>query len=433
MRKSRNGQRRAFAAFTKFSVLLMCFAVVFALVLTTGVLDDGIGYDANGNVNVADAAEITAGIMNETHFQSVSTLTVPAFNIEMHKQSPPSEYVFEMDMSGISFQNYMVAYSDAGLTNYVYGNNTKGNWNGSFGVYTSSKGTDVISAGANIAIPNSIQQLAGAGWKVDVSWTANVYIYDSGDQQFWMGIETGSSALTGKNIWDRSNSNDTATNWNKINVKGAGLWDDYKDNGNHVSGTTTIAGGESVLTLAIHRSRGSSVVTRNWGGCVKGIKIRFEVTKAGLVDNNAPRADLASAVDASYIGADNIGDFASGDITRDVEQIVGNPTISSNNHIDLTAGAARKGTFSVGEQPYAKMVQLSITEMTASNTDASVDQPTYYAGLAGITVGGNELSSTLYPTSAQGAVQNGAFSYGGGSDNGYFVWKVNDQGRASGT
>ena len=39
MRKSRNGQVRAFAAITKFWVLLMCFAVVFALVLTTGVLE----------------------------------------------------------------------------------------------------------------------------------------------------------------------------------------------------------------------------------------------------------------------------------------------------------------------------------------------------------------------------------------------------------
>lgn len=435
MRKSRNGQRRAFAAFTKFSVLLMCFAVVFALVLTTGVFDDGIGYDANGNVNVADAAEITAGIMNETHFQSVSTLTVPAFNIEMHKQSPPSEYVFEMDMSGINFQNYMVAYSDAGLTNFVYGNNVAGNWNGSFGVYASS-GYDGISAGANIAIPNSIQQLASAGWKVDVSWTANVYIYDSGDQQFWMGIETGSSALTGKNIWDRSSSSDTLTNWNKFDVSGDSA--EYTDNGNHASGTTTIAGGESVLTLAIHRSSGSSWIPRTWGGCVNSIKIRFAVSKPDdLVDNNAPRAELASAVDGSYITAGNIGNFAQGELIGSIGQIAGAPVLS-NNHVDLTAGATRKDSIDVAEvgkvdNKYAKKVQFSLTEMTASNTDASVDQPTYYAGLAGITVGGNELSSTLYPTSAQGAVQNGAFSYGGGENNGYFVWKVNDQGRTSGT
>ena len=53
MRKSRNGQVRAFAAITKFWVLLMCFAVVFALVLTTGVLDGTSGND----IGVVQAAE----------------------------------------------------------------------------------------------------------------------------------------------------------------------------------------------------------------------------------------------------------------------------------------------------------------------------------------------------------------------------------------
>ena len=55
MRKSRNGQRRAFAAFTKFSVLLMCFATVFALVLTAGVFDIG-GSDMNANVAEASVS-----------------------------------------------------------------------------------------------------------------------------------------------------------------------------------------------------------------------------------------------------------------------------------------------------------------------------------------------------------------------------------------
>ena len=55
MRKSRNGQRRAFAAFTKFSVLLMCFATVLALVLTAGVFDIG-GSDMNANVAEASTS-----------------------------------------------------------------------------------------------------------------------------------------------------------------------------------------------------------------------------------------------------------------------------------------------------------------------------------------------------------------------------------------
>lgn len=153
-------------------------------------------------------------------------------------------------------------------------------------------------------------------------------------------------------------------------------------------------------------------------------------------DNNAPRAELASAVDESYITAGNIGNYAQGELIGSIGQIAGAPVLS-NNHVDLTAGATRKGSIDVDEvgvdNKYAKKVQLNINEINADGGNASVTQATYYAGLAGITVGGNELSPTLYPTSAQGAVQNGAFSYGGGSDNGYFVWKVNDQGRTSGT
>ena len=153
-------------------------------------------------------------------------------------------------------------------------------------------------------------------------------------------------------------------------------------------------------------------------------------------DNNAPRAELASAVDESYITAGNIGNYAQGELIGSIGQIAGTPVLS-NNHVDLTVGATRKGSIGVDEvgvdNKYAKKVQLNINEINADGGNASVTQATYYAGLAGITVGGNELSSTLYPTSAQGAVQNGAFSYGGGENNGYFVWKVNDQGRTSGT
>ena len=50
MRKSRNGQSGLFAAITKFTVLAMCFATVFALVLTAGVLD------VDTSANVAEAA-----------------------------------------------------------------------------------------------------------------------------------------------------------------------------------------------------------------------------------------------------------------------------------------------------------------------------------------------------------------------------------------
>lgn len=191
------------------------------------------------------------------------------------------------------------------------------------------------------------------------------------------------------------------------------------------------------LTAVLFRESGGSERT---GIYAENVYFTFTIHKDSVTpsnnasDNNAPRAELASAVDESYITADNIGNYAQGELIGSIGQIAGAPVLS-NNHVDLTAGATRKGSIGVDgvDNKYAKKVQLNINEINADGGNASVTQATYYAGLAGITVGGNELSPTLYPTSAQGAVQNGAFSYGGGSDNGYFVWKVNDQGRTSGT
>lgn len=193
------------------------------------------------------------------------------------------------------------------------------------------------------------------------------------------------------------------------------------------------------LTAVLFRESGGSERT---GIYAENVYFTFTIHKDSVTpsnnasDNNAPRAELASAVDESYITAGNIGNYAQGELIGSIGQIAGAPVLS-NNHVDLTAGATRKGSIDVDEvgvdNKYAKKVQLNINEINADGGNASVTQATYYAGLAGITVGGNELSPTLYPTSAQGAVQNGAFSYGGGSDNGYFVWKVNDQGRTSGT
>ena len=89
MRKSRNGQSGLFAAITKFTVLAMCFATVFALVLTAGVL----GVDTSANVAEAEYSpavsylkvngqtyssntEVTAAIQAALHAQGASSATV---------------------------------------------------------------------------------------------------------------------------------------------------------------------------------------------------------------------------------------------------------------------------------------------------------------------------------------------------------------------
>lgn len=194
----------------------------------------------------------------------------------------------------------------------------------------------------------------------------------------------------------------------------------------------------SYLTIAIYRpSEWHSFSGSTAYVFADDTTITFTVTLTNPLrsDGKAPRADLASAVDASYITAGNIGNYAQGELIESIGQIAGAP-VFSNNHVDLTAGATRKGSINVAEvggvdNKYAKKVQFSLTEMTASNTDASVDQPTYYAGLAGITVGSiTSQTSTIYNSS----YTHGAFTYSAteGTGNGYYHWAVSDAGRTQG-
>lgn len=189
------------------------------------------------------------------------------------------------------------------------------------------------------------------------------------------------------------------------------------------------------LTAVLFRESGGSERT---GIYAENVYFTFTIHKDSVTpsnnasDNNAPRAELASAVDESYITADNIGNYAQGELIGSIGQIAGAPVLS-NNHVDLTAGATRKGSIGVDgvDNKYAKKVQLNINEINADGGNASVTQATYYAGLAGITVGSiTQQTATIYNSSST----HGEFTYSAteGTGNGYYHWAVSDAGRTQG-
>lgn len=450
MRKSRNGQRRAFAAFTKFSVLLMCFATVFALVLTAGVFD--VGGDMSANVAEAKDGGSTSAISLDSADNQDATV-----HNAMHGDSTDAQ-TFTYDLSNYNFSaaNTSLHSTSSSSTNIIFWHgqthsrdiqdeNTPFNNDGydhAWGVggdsWYSTSYPGVNYAAINVTIPTVIQNYIKEGFEVSAYYTATLYGYNAqySDKHTYIGIYASDGAQSAS-TYENGQMQDKPDNYqNGIDRTSAKL--------------TNLPATATNLTLYIGRDIETAVPIftsqkakndscRVSMICAANTKVVFTITpkpSAMPSDNNAPRAELASAVDESYITAGNIGNYAQGELIGSIGQIAGAPVLS-NNHVDLTVGATRKGSIGVDEvgvdNKYAKKVQLNISEINADGGNASVTQATYYAGLAGITVGGNELSSTLYPTSAQGAVQNGAFSYGGGSDNGYFVWKVNDQGRTSGT
>lgn len=181
-----NKPRRAKKIFVnvfKFAILLMCFATVFAVVLTAGVFDTG--FDSGANVAEAAASLGDNNIMPETHYSSAfSDNTISGFNNSFHSSSnvidssinKDGSVTLELDLSTISFNGYFQGYTGAtfaGMDYYVYGNSEEGNYSGSFGVRRNyfAGGTDGVVAVSNIAIPTVIKDLIGGGYTVNINWS----------------------------------------------------------------------------------------------------------------------------------------------------------------------------------------------------------------------------------------------------------------------
>ena len=416
MRKSRNGQVRAFAAITKFSVLLMCFAVVFALVLTTGVLDGDTGANvAKADQKVDNIAQVHADATGDIDTRLISTNYI----VEGDKK----HWRVEVKVGAVTSDNVSIWFDEgsglsitSGTGGFTATGPNQSAWTGSYSLFV----------GVNYAIPAQyIASLLSSGCEVNVTASAAFNSSDGSTNPNGYRFEFSNGAIR---TYDRA----SASNFTE-----------FKEYNKDVTFTST-----SQLTLSGSSTSANNIYigyyekrSKMLGGTtpdvqVTNITITYDVTLPSTFaydlpsDNNAPRAELASAVDGSYITADNIGNYAQGELIGSIGQIAGAPVLS-NNHVDLTAGATRKGTIGVDEvgdvsNTYAKKVQLNINEINADGGNASVTQATYYAGLAGITVGS---------ITSQTSMMHGAFTYSAteGTGNGYYIWTVNDQGRTSGT
>lgn len=145
-----------------------------------------------------------------------------------------------------------------------------------------------------------------------------------------------------------------------------------------------------------------------------------------------------TGTNTSYLTQGNKGDLfdASGSVAGNIGTMTQSSIWNGIDTVDLTGVAVRKGSIGVTEVggvsgSFAKKVQLNIREINVDGGNASVTQATYYAGLAGITVGSiKQQTATIYNSS----FTHGAFTYTAteGTGNGYYHWKVSDAGRTQG-
>lgn len=411
MRKSRNGQRRAFAAFTKFSVLLMCFATVFALVLTAGVFDIG-GSDMNANV--AEAANSGSLVTEGTGAYDTSQASVQQAQLIMHGQSNSWNNVQTRLTSGLSTSySYGAAWGRNNDNSYSTSawQGTSGSNSTSFGVQTERTwGNFYTYAAVQIEIPDAILLMLQNGWTVTATFSGQVYRPSDSSDACAAAITSGSTqgvsfSRTAYEGWGQGNSSNYIYNFSNK--------------------TITLNSSDLYLTLYVYGYiYGSNPFSSyiNYVGCINPT-VTYNLTRSStsmLADGYGPQVmsqPAPTGTNTSYLTQDNKGGLfdASGSVASSIGPMT-QSSIWDGATISLDGVAVRKNAETIDGHKYAKTVTINLQDLGQNGVAASGTQANYYAGLAGLSFNGGTQTPTVY----DGGQNTGNIGYG----EGYYVWQV---------
>ena len=409
MSNSRNGQRRFLVGTMKAVVLLMCFALIFALVLTVGVMGD----NADTGANVADAAH-SGGDGNQVTSYANSNTTISTLQERFHANGVGNSITLTSNLSDVTFSNSTVSYYKTGGTGEGLGF-WNGGTNSSWGANSSAQHwfyePEVIVV-INVKIPDSVMAFVSAGYTVTATYSATVYTSYDNDQTngTYMGVTSSpvaaSSFLSGDS-WNQSG-------WTTF---GGGP----TSGTNRTFGTNvSITSGNSNLVLGLARTSGTFQTP---GIRAANHNLTFTITtNSNTVDSGAPQAtiDESGTTVTSTVAADP-GSYLNSTNSALYNAIVNNApndrgvTINGNT-ISLTNAAVR-----YDEDGYAKRLTLNVQDYCNDGVAASASSATYYAGLAGIRVNGSSSDTIGTQYGGSGSAD---FSYNGGTNNGRITWNV---------
>lgn len=483
MRKSRNGQVRAFAAITKFWVLLMCFAVVFALVLTTGVLDGTSGNDI-GVVQAADGEGEGEDARKE--LATDERFSMSDINQMMHEKPDRDsmEFSFRLDEfipddNSDALSEYTSIWSWGGSiagTGFWNDNNIDGTtYTGEFGGYAEGDGAarhPTVIASVSFPTPSIFLSLVEAGFNVKVNVSARIMVGNS---------NTVDNLETGFGIVGNSDSIEPGTfatnNWSadggafELAVGNSNGWvgssTTYYNNdlvgisgGNPDTGVEGQEGqlksGMDYLTIAaFHEAQLRLARASHSYVFLDDTTITFTVSNFNLEDEEFPLQsdgngpvlnDVTGWTGASTLN-DVMGEYVANDFGIEGQVDEMGDMVDNYNApvINLTESAARRSVNEINGTRYAKSVTLTVYERTMDYNGTAGYEPdatefVYYAGLGGLSFESHGALQTAvkYPTnssdlpSEDNTVQ-GAFSYNDGENNGYYVWTITDNERIYGT
>lgn len=412
MSNSRNGQRRFLVGTMKAVVLLMCFALIFALVLTVGVMGGGFGLpvaeaeyspavsnlEVNGRTYSSDA-EVIAAIQAALHAKNAGSVTVT------------------IDLASTDLQSYSDMSATSGSASNYDWSGRPWDANDGFGAQADTKTADVYSW-LNFRIPSAITSfISNSSYSVSARHQAEIWCRRS--------------ALTGGIMWGYSFESGTgARSTFSWTGKGGATYEEGDGKGDDklvLNADKTISNLSSGTTYLYVLMNGNHQGAYGWavGGGVRATNnvFTFTISLSGKQsDNGAPQAtiDESGTTVTSTVAADP-GRYLNSTNSALYNAIVNNApndrgvTINGNT-ISLTNAAVK-----YEENGYAKRLTLKVQDYCNDGVAASASSAAYYAGLAGIRVNGgdSDFIGTQYGTSGS---RN--FSYNGGKDNGRITWNV---------
>ncbi len=412
MSNSRNGQRRFLVGTMKAVVLLMCFALIFALVLTVGVMGGGFGLP----VAEAEYSPAVSNIAVNGRTYSSDAEVIAAIQAALHAKNAGSVTV-TIDLASTDLQSYSDMSATSGSASNYDWSGRPWDANDGFGAQADTKTADVYSW-LNFRIPSAITSfISNSSYSVSARHQAEIWCRRS--------------ALTGGIMWGYSFESGTgARSTFSWTGKGGATYEEGDGKGDDklvLNADKTISNLSSGTTYLYVLMNGNHQGAYGWavGGGVRATNnvFTFKISLSGKQsDNGAPQATIDErGTTVTSAVADNPGSYLNSTNSALYNAIVNNApndrgvTINGNT-ISLTNAAVR-----YDEDGYAKRLTLNVQDYCNDGVAASASSATYYAGLAGIRVNGSSSDTIGTQYGGSGSKK---FSYNGGTDNGRITWNV---------
>lgn len=360
--RSNDSLRRLGANFVKMLVLVMCFATVFAIVMTADL--SGIGTDSAGNVAEAGTAGTKSAynITNED-WSRTSGQDMSAIQQSLHSSGAQTITMTATLPIDSTLQDYAGMWSDEHTPTVWNGGTDNGNGFSGYVQLISGTGANRLCVSVNIALPEVVVAALDAKYSVSVGWTATVT--NKADcvtsrPKCGMGINQSVRTQGLSDLYSQAGDRKEQT--------GDGTWT--------MTSTVSINASNRYIQLVLFTNE-------PWTGEDPAIRaanniLTFTIKKTDSAmdysDGNAPKYTGEWAANIfggrkTFVDSDS-ADFApyrSGSVT------------ANSSSINLNTVATATNGFSVNGTTYAKKLTLNLEDGDDTSSD-------YYTGLASVTI-----------------------------------------------